>query len=103
MPFRDILMHTRQSHRAVVRALVIQRHRTLDHVDTTIRTRKVPDVQVDISEEGVVTLVRVFSVIGVRYEVGIPIRPQRKVLWWGQLVIYPFISLAMIFQLLLES
>jgi hypothetical protein len=32
------------------------------------RTRKVPDVQVDVSEESVVTLVRVFGVIRVRHE-----------------------------------
>jgi hypothetical protein len=71
-------MHTRQCHRAVVRALVIQRHRTLDH-DTTARTRKVPDVLVDVSEEDVVTLVRVFGVIRIRHEVGILIRPERTV------------------------
>ena len=58
---------------------VIQRHRILDHVGTTARTRKVPDVQVDMPEEGVVTLVRVFGVVRVRHEVDILIRPERTV------------------------
>jgi hypothetical protein len=40
------------------------------------RTRKFPDVQVDVSEESVVTLVRVFGVIRVRHEVGVLIRPK---------------------------
>ena len=40
-----------------------QRHCALDHVGTTARIRKVPDVQVDVSEKSVVTLVCVFGVI----------------------------------------
>src|SRR5271170_3597311 len=49
---------------------------TLDHVGTTAQARKVLDVQVDVSEKSVVTLVCVFGVIRIRYEVGVPIRSK---------------------------
>jgi hypothetical protein len=58
-----VLVHVRQNRRAVVWLPVVQRHCALDHVGATVRAREVSDVQVDVSEESVVTLVRVFSVV----------------------------------------
>jgi hypothetical protein len=51
----------------------------LDHVGTTAQVRKVPDVQVDMSEESVVTLVRAFSVVGIRHEVRVLAWSERTV------------------------
>jgi hypothetical protein len=72
-------MHARQDICAVVLVLVVERHRTLDHVGAPARARKLLYVRVDVPEEGVVTLMRVFGVVGVRHQVGIPVGPEGAV------------------------
>ena len=56
-----MFVHARQDRRAVVWLPVIQRYCALDHVGATVRDREVSDVQVDVSKESVVTLVRVLK------------------------------------------
>ena len=64
-PLLELTLHPRKDHGAILVALIVYRHRALDHAGTACVTKEVRNIQVNVSEVSLVALHRIFGIVWV--------------------------------------